>query len=70
MPITSIKGLRSVTEISDITHTDQSGELNERCARIDFVDRAIYESEQENAHGTKAIDAEIVFAELEKKYFG
>lgn len=34
-----------------------------------IIDKAIYESEQEIANGEKAVDAEIVFAELEEKYF-
>ena len=34
------------------------------------IDQAIFESEQEIANGAKADDAEIVFAELEKKHFG
>lgn len=34
------------------------------------VDQAIYESEQEIANGAEAVDADIVFAELEKKHFG
>ena len=34
------------------------------------IDQAIFESEQEIANGAEAVDAEIVFAELEKKHFG
>lgn len=30
------------------------------------IDQAIFESEQEIANGTEAVDAEIFFAELEK----
>ena len=37
---------------------------------ISSIDQAILESEQEIANGAEAVDAEIVFAELEKKYFG
>lgn len=39
-------------------------------ARMNRIDQAIYESEQEIANGAEAVDAEIVFAELEKKHFG
>ena len=31
--------------------------------------QAIFESEQEIANGAETVDAEIVFAELEKKHF-
>ena len=34
------------------------------------IDQAIYESEQELSNGAEAVDAEAVFAELEKKHFG
>ncbi len=37
---------------------------------INCIDQAIYESELEIENGAESIDAEIVFAELEKKYFG
>lgn len=47
-----------------------SSELYDKFARINRIDQAIYESEQEMANGAEAIDAEIVFAELEKKHFG
>lgn len=47
-----------------------SSELYDKSARINRIDQAIYESEQEMANGAEAIDAEVVFAELEKKHFG
>ena len=47
-----------------------SSELYDKFARINRIDQAIYESEQEIANGVEAVDAEIVFAELEKKHFG
>lgn len=34
------------------------------------IDQAICESEQEIADGAEAVDAETVFAGLEKKHFG
>lgn len=43
-----------------------SSELYDRFARINRIDQAIYESEQELANGGEAIDADVVFAELEK----
>lgn len=36
---------------------------------INHIDQAIYESEQEVLSGTEAVDADVVFTELEKKYF-
>ncbi|MCH5264285.1 MAG: type II toxin-antitoxin system prevent-host-death family antitoxin [Lachnospiraceae bacterium] len=84
--IMPIKELRNTTKISDIAHKEQepifitkngysdlvvmSSELYDKFAKINRIDQAIYESEQEVANGAEAIDAEIVFAELEKKYFG
>ena len=46
----------------------KSSELNDIFVRINPIDQAIYESEQELANGAEAVDAEIVFAELEQKY--
>ncbi len=53
--VITIKKLHNTSEISDIT-------------KINRIDQAIYESEQETANGAEAVDADIVFAELEKKY--
>lgn len=47
-----------------------SSELYDKFARINRIDQAICESEQKIANGAEAVDAEIVFAELEKKHFG
>ena len=44
-------------------------ELYDKFARMNRIDQAIFESEQEVANGAEAVDAEIVFAELEKKHF-
>ena len=44
--------------------------LMQELAKINRIDQAIFESEQEIANGAEAVDAEIVFAELEKKHFG
>lgn len=46
-----------------------SSELYDKFARINRIDQSIYESQQEMANGEEAIDAEVVFTELEKKYF-
>ena len=47
-----------------------SSELYDKFARMNCIDQAISESEQEIANGAEAVDAEVVFAELEKKHFG
>ena len=39
-------------------------------AGVNRIDQAIYESELETANGFEPVDAEEVFSELEKKYFG
>lgn len=49
---------------------EMSSELYDKFAKINRIDQAIYESEQEISNGVGAIDAEVVFAELEKKHFG
>ncbi len=84
--IMPIKELRKTNEISSIAHKEQepifitkngysdlvvmSSELYDKFAKINRIDRAIYESEKEMADGAKAIDADVVFTELERKYFG
>ena len=81
-----IKDLRNTTEISEVAHRMQepifitkngysdlvvmSSELYDKFARINRIDQAIYESEQELLDGAEAVDADVVFADLEKKYFG
>ena len=47
-----------------------SSELYDKFARMNRIDQAIFESEQEVVNGAEVVDAEIVFAELEKKHFG
>lgn len=82
--IMPIKNLRNTMEISNIAHKEQepifitkngysdlvvmSSELYDKFAKANRIDQAIYESEQEISNGAKAVDADIVFAELEKKY--
>jgi prevent-host-death family protein len=81
--IMPIKELRNTSEISDIAHKEQepifitkngysdlvvmSSELYDRFAKINRIDHAIYESEAEAENGAEAVDADIVFEELEKK---
>ena len=78
--------LSNTTEISNIAHKEQepifitkngysdlvvmSSELYDKFARMNRIDQAIFESEQEITNGAEAVDAEIVFSELEKKHFG
>ena len=82
--IMPIKDLRNTTKISNIAHKEQepifitknsdlvvmSSELYDKFARINRIDQAISESEQEIDNGAEAVDAEKVFADLEKKHFG
>lgn len=84
--IMPIRDLRNTSEISDIAHKEQepifitkngysdlvvmSSELYDKFAKINRIDQVIYESEQEIQNGAVAVDADIVFAGLEKKYFG
>ena len=81
-----IKDLRNTTEISNIAHREQepifitkngysdlvimSSELYDKFTKANRIDQAIFESEQEIINGADVIDAEIVFKDLEKKYFG
>lgn len=80
--IMPIKELRNTSEISDIAHKTQepifitkngysdlvvmSSELYDKFARVNRIDQAIYESEQEILNGAEAVDADEVFAELTK----
>ena len=84
--IMPIRDLRNTNEISNLAHKEQepifitrngysdlvimSSELYDRFAKINRIDQAIYESEKEIENGAEEVDADIVFAELEKKYFG
>ena len=82
--IMPIKELRNTNEISNLAHKEQepifitkngysdlvvmSSELYDRFVRINRTDQAIFESEL--ANGAEALEAEAVFAKLEKKHFG
>lgn len=84
--ILPIKELRNTNEISNIAHKEQqpifitkngysdlvvmSSEVYDKFARMNRIDQAIFESEQEVADGSETVDAEQVFAKLESKYFG
>ena len=83
--IMPIKALYNTNEISKIAHKEQapifitkngysdlvimSSELYDKFAGINCIDQAIYESEQEILNGDKAVDADVVVAELDKKTF-
>lgn len=45
-----------------------SSELYDEFARINRIDKAIFESEQELLDGAEAVDAKKVFDDLEKKH--
>lgn len=80
--IMPIKDLRNTTEISNIAHKEQepifitkngyrdlvvmSSELYDKFARMNRIDQAIFESEQEIANGAEAVDAEIVLQNWRK----
>ena len=84
--IIPIKELRKTNELSELAHKKQepifitkngysdlvvmSAEYFERFARENRIDQAIFEAEQEFAEKGESFDAEVAFAELEKKYFG
>ena len=84
MPIIMpIRDLRNTSEISEIAHKEQEPIFitkngysvlvvmsSELFAGVNRIDQAIYESELETANGFEPVDAEEVFSELEKKYFG
>ncbi|MCD7820395.1 MAG: type II toxin-antitoxin system Phd/YefM family antitoxin [Lachnospiraceae bacterium] len=84
--IMPIQELRKTSELSALAHKEQepifitkngysdfvvmSSELYDQFARANRIDQTIFESEQEIANGAEAVDADVVLAELEKKYFG
>ena len=57
-----------IMQIKELHNTvAMSNELHDKFARINRIDQAIYESEQEVLNGAEPLDADDVFAELEKK---
>ena len=83
--IMPIKELRNTTEISNIAHKQQepifitkngysdlvvmSSELYDKFARINRIDQAIYESEQEVLNGAEATDFSAAFSLCIKKFY-
>lgn len=81
--IMPIKDLRNTSEISDIAHKIQepifitkngysdlvvmSSELYDKFAKVNRIDQAIYESEQEVEKGGAPVDLDEAFAKLNKK---
>ena len=53
----------------DMTKVVMRSELYDKFARMNRIDQAIFESEQEIDNGAETVDAEKVFADLEKKHF-
>ena len=84
--IMPIRDLRDTSRVSEIAHKQQepiyvtkngysdlvvmSAEYFDRFARENRIDQAIFEAEQEFTETGEAVDAEVAFSELEKKYFG
>ena len=84
--IMPIRDMRNTSALSELAHKTQepifitkngysdlvvmSAEYFERFARENRIDQAIFEAEQEFAETGEAVDAEVAFSELEKKYFG
>ena len=67
--IMPIKELRNTSEISAIAHKHQEPIFVTKNGYSDLVIMSS-ELEKEIQNGAKAVDADIVFTELEKKYFG
>ncbi len=63
-----ITDLQRAEKCADREGWIESGDLEKEM--VNRIDDAIYESEQEMLNGEEMLDADIVFAELEKKYFG
>ena len=84
--ILPIRDLRDTSKVSELAHKNRepihftkngysdlvvmSSEYYDWFARENRIDQAIFEAEQEFAETGEAIDAEVAFSELEKKYFG
>lgn len=84
--IMPMKDLRNTTEISAIAHRNRepifitkngysdlvvmSTELYDSFAKENRIDQAIFEAEKDFAETGEAVEAEAVFADLEKKFFG
>ena len=82
--IMPIRDLRNTSEISEMAHKMQepifitkngysdlvvmSAELYDRFARINRIDQAIYEAENEVAEGTEPVALDTARASLDMKY--
>ena len=84
--IMPIRDLRKTSEISELAHRNQepifitkngysdlvvmSSELYEKFARINRIDQAIFEAEEEFEKGAEAIPVDEAMNRLNKKYYG
>ena len=84
--IMPIKKLRNNNELSDMAHKEQepifitkngysdlvvmSSELYDHFNKINRIDQAIFEAEQEMENGGTALDLDDAFTRLNKKYYG
>ena len=84
--ILPIRDLRKTSELSEMAHKKQepifitkngysdlvvmSAELYDKFARINKIDEAILESEQEMQEGGVAIDLDAAMERLNSKYYG
>ena len=82
--IIPMKDLKNTNEISALAHTVHepifitmngysdlvvmSSELYDSFARENHIDKAIYDAEKEFVATGEYVDADVAFAELEKKY--
>ena len=67
--------LYDTNEISNIAHKHQDSSKDfviksTELTRINRIDKAIYESQQEILDGAETVEAIKVFDDLERKYFG
>ena len=84
--IMPMKDLRNTTAISELAHKVQepifitkngysdlvvmSSELYDKFAKINRIDAAIFESENEMEEGGVSVDLEEAFEKLNRKYYG
>ena len=84
--IVPIRDLRNTSEISEMAHKMQepifitkngysdlvvmSAELYDRFARINRIDQAIYEAENEVAEGAEPVALDTARASLDMKHYG
>ena len=84
--IMPIRDLRKTSEISELAHKNQepifitkngysdlvvmSSELYEKFAKINRIDQAIFEAEEEFEKGAKSIPVDEAMDRLNKKYYG